>query len=438
MPYDFVNKILHGHVLDVLKNFPDECIDMIMFSPPYYSLRTYGAEAETIWGGDSNCEHSWENCPIIVKHGHGGENSIARTVRGLLEKGSLGVFCKKCGAWKGQLGLEPSWQMYVEHMKQICHELKRVLKKEGSMYIVVGDTYMGSLQGYGSKGKSETGFQDITEGFYASSVGKPPISFNQYPYKRKSLMGIPWRIAFALIEDEWILRNTIIWHKPNALPTSARDRFMVTYEYIFFFVKSPKYYFNLDNVRVPHKTHPRKIGNVSNFKYVREGYKNPSLYLNRYSLLGKNPGDVIEVSTVRYKSWMSVPGSARTHKRVWSEEERENMSDFWNINTRGFKENHFAVYPIDVCVRPILASCPPNGIVLDPFCGSGTTMVVCEMINHGEWDKFKIYVPEHTKKLNWNLKWCGIEINPNYIEIAKKRLEPYISIKKITDFSITS
>ena len=323
-----LNQIVEGDCKNVMKTFPDESIDLVMFSPPYFGLRDYGVEAESVWGEHVACDHEWTNAKPVRTRGYDGKHA-----KGIIWPTLHGKICSKCGAWKGQLGLEYDWRMYINHLLEVCEEIKRVLKKEGSMYIVIGDVYNGRSH------------------------------FKDYPVK--SLMGIPWRLAFALIEKlNFILRNDIIWVKPNALPSSVKDRLSNKYEHIFHFVKSRKYYYNLDAIREPHSS-VRDLGRKRTEQTHSKYYGvRPSGYLVQHPL-GKNPGDL------------------------------------WRIPTRPFNGPHLAPYPPEICVRPILSSCPPNGIVLDPFAGSGTTCMVAKALGR---------------------KWIGIEICSKYAEMARARV----------------
>jgi len=372
-----LNQIVQGDCREVMRSFPAESIDMVIFSPPYYGLRNYGEAAETIWGGDKKCKHEWMTKLRKVHSGtNAGEKQL--TNRGSFHNDFITKdnFCVKCGAWKGQLGLEPSWRMYIEHLVEVCGEIRRVLKKTGSMYINIGDTYAGSHQGYGQKKPSKTGFQFIGKGYYAASIMKPPQS-KTTDYKPKCLMGIPWRLAFALIEDSWILRNEIIWHKPNAMPSSVKDRLTVTHEKIFHFVKQRKYYYNLDAIREPHKSstikrieftlkHPeRERGGLKKIlapKYRGDGdprvllinknwaraltkhdlavgrlrnfsYPDP-LHTKAYNIKGKNPGDVfLKQDHVPSRNINIYKGfNARYQPRI----DGKNPGDFWSITTKTF------------------------------------------------------------------------------------------------------
>jgi len=250
-----------------MKGFPDESIDMVMFSPPYWGLRDYGVGTETVWGGISDCKHEWveEVCGLVHENRNNligsQEEVVGKTGTSWIRKYDQKTvgFCAKCGAWRGQLGLEPNFQMYIAHMVEVCREIKRVLKKTGSVYIVLGDTFM-----------------------------------------NKQKLGIPWRIRFALNEDGWISRSDIVWHKPNAMPASVKDRLNTTYEMILHFVKQEKYYYNLDAIREPHtslKDLGRKRLDTTTPKHdlavkLGAGSIGPSGYLVQHPL-GKNPGDVI-------------------------------------------------------------------------------------------------------------------------------------------------
>jgi DNA modification methylase len=113
-----------------------------------------------------------------------------------------------------------------------------------------------------------------------------------------------------------------------------------------------------------------------------------------------------------------------------------NPGDLWSINPKPFKDAHFATFPPELPLRPILASCPPDGVVLDPLAGSGTVAYVCELINRGKWDEFRIHVNEIAKRIKWNLKWIMIEINPEYCKIMEKRLEPFMKQKSLDSFRL--
>jgi len=223
-------KIINEHVLSALKKLPDESVDCIITSLPYYGLRSYKG-AETVWGGDTNCTHEW------------GINSR----------------CSKCGAWKGQLGLEPSYEMYLDHLLMVTAELKRVLKKTGTFFWDMGDTYVGGHIG-GSIYNKEWHISN-TDAIPQIKQGRPQSHVKDIP--EKSLLMIPERFAIGMIEQGWILRNNIIWSKHNGMPSSVKDRFSNKWEYIFFFTKAKRYYFDLDAVRKPLADPGRMLRGVS-------------------------------------------------------------------------------------------------------------------------------------------------------------------------------
>jgi len=222
---EWLNRVHCGNAFELLPFMPSESVDCVITSPPFYRLRNYGEQAETVFGGNPSCEHEWVEERMTLEHEnrnfqrgtqeevHGSRPTIYIKKYDDRQAG----FCVKCGAWRGQLGLEPSWRMYVDHLVELFREVKRVLKKTGSLWLNIGD----KMYGFKSPSKNVEGYQP------------------------KCLMGVPWRVAFALIDDGWILRNAVIWWKPNAMPSSVKDRLAQTYEYLFHFVKSRRYYYCL-------------------------------------------------------------------------------------------------------------------------------------------------------------------------------------------------
>ncbi|MCD6590887.1 MAG: hypothetical protein J7K72_02855 [Candidatus Aenigmarchaeota archaeon] len=200
-----INKIVQGDVLRVLKKFPDNSVDCIITSPPYWGLRFYGEQANTIWGGDPNCEHEWEFEEVSQSGGQGENSEKQLTNKGSYFTAKQG-FCKKCGAWYGQLGLEPTLDMFIEHLLEITAELKRVLKPSGCMFWNHGDCYSGNM------GK-RSGWS------YVSNLGNKKdgtaINFKpKYDFPQKCLCLQNYILALRMIQEQgWILRNIIIWHK---------------------------------------------------------------------------------------------------------------------------------------------------------------------------------------------------------------------------------
>ena len=462
-------RLIHGNVLEVLKAMPSESVDLIVTSPPYYSLRQYPSEANIIWGGDPNCEHEWET---IVKPKPGGipkkKSGIGNWDRqrekeefadAILKGGPLkSAFCKKCGAWYGQLGLEPTPELYVEHLGLILKELYRVLKPTGVFFLNIGDSYSGDM------GKRK-GWS------YVSGLGnkKDGTAINteaRYDVPRKGLLAIPERVLFKAMEIGFIRRNTIIWRKPNALPSSAKDRFTNTFEYIYFFVKKPKgYYFNLDAVREPYDeaTIERAMRFIKNQEHF-----DPSRHKHG-DFMGQNPYEVFEnfvKSLIKFNIRVRDAKEGRLQAKwgdIYKASEKEieeyvegtitelkqmcgvlgkNPGDVWDITTEGFKEAHFSVFPKKLVARCIACACPPDGgVVLDPFSGSGTTAVVCELFNTKQFDKISrietVVNLDVVKNMNWNIRCIGIDIVKDYIDMAYNRIknEVYHGTKSLEVFA---
>ncbi len=333
------NTIYKGNSLEVLKAFPDESIDCVMTSPPYWALRDYGVE--------------------------------------------------------GQLGLEPTFQEYINKLCDIFDEIKRVLKKTGTCWVNLGDTYS-SQSSYSDKGRQ--GFEEKTANmsklmkkrFDEKPTGKQSTRCGRgrnANVPEKSLCQIPFRFSIEMVNRGWILRNTIIWHKGSCMPASVKDRFTVDFEYVFFFAKNKKYFF--------------------------EQQTEPSI--DKESYLGRRPrnaGTMAEYDLKNYAKAGSIGDNGKLNG-VGKTYPNRNKRAVWKINPKPFPEAHFAVYPEELCETPIKAGCPKDGIVLDPFFGSGTTGIVA---------------------LKQNKKFVGIELSQDYINIANKRLKPYLEQQKLGDY----
>lgn len=339
---ELINIIFNESCLDTLKSMPDEVLDCVISSPPYWQLRDYGVD--------------------------------------------------------GQLGLEPTFQEYIKKLVEIFDEAKRVLKKDGTCWVNLGDTYSGSGKGAGSDGSQKEGWTwTEKETRICLNCGKEFIGRKFQNYcssacsgvdntKRtdkgllpnKSLCNIPSRFAIAMQDNGWILRNEIIWHKPNAMPSSVKDRFTIDYEKIFFFVKSQKYYFNQPKEPMVTDT---PVG-VGLRKYSRETSTLPSN--KKQDKVGRN-------DYTGFNDRYIPPENLMRNKRT-----------VWSINTQPSTIEHFAMFPSELVETMIEAGCRPGGVVLDMFLGSGTTAIVAKSLNR---------------------KYVGIEINPNYAKIAEERLK---------------
>lgn len=259
--------LYQGDVYAVLPQLPDSSVDCIVTSPPYFNQRDYGH--------------------------------------------------------KGQIGLGMSIAEYVEAMRSVFAECRRVLKPSGTLWLNLGDSYAGSGRG------PEGGISKGKDFRHTEKQAKPN---RELP--RKNLIGIPWRVAFALQDDGWILRSDIIWHKTNVMPESVKDRPTNDYEHVFLFAKQPKYYFNGEAIR------------EESIWWGRAENAERGSFNGKY---GEN-------------SFRAIT-------------ETRNARAVWTISKSASKLKHFAPMPVELADRCIKAGCPPDGVVFDPFMGSGTTAI---------------------------------------------------------------
>lgn len=303
-----LNQTIIGNVFDVLPMIPDAFVDCCVTSPPYWGLRDYGVE--------------------------------------------------------GQLGLEKTPEEYVEKMVKVFREVKRVLKDEGTLWLNLGDSYAsgkGSCYNPGG-GNNSLGQHRKDSGAHPLNRGnKSTLKISKL--KPKDLVGIPWRVAFALQADGWYLRSDIIWSKPNPMPESVTDRPTKSHEYVFLLSKSERYYFGQEEVR--EKAEQNRWG-------------------------GSKPIN-LENSKGDFRGLMRERDMAP---------ETRNIRTVWTIPTQPTPDAHFATYPEKLVETCIKAGCPKGGIVLDTFMGSGTTARV-------------------SRRLQRN--YLGIELNPDYNKIIKKK-----------------
>ena len=365
-----------------------------------------------MWGGSKDCEHSWNSREFNLHSGRGDnvqKNGKYSELETISDKKLKDNSCSKCGAWRGQLGLEPIFKLYIDHLVGIFGEVKRVLKSSGSFYLNIGDTYSGSGCGYGDKRGTNKREETLENIKLYQSIRKPQTSMN---LPSKCLIGIPERLMLRLVDEQgWIRRNTIIWHKPNCMPSSVRDRRSNSYEPIFHFVKSQRYYYDLDSIRIPHLTTVKRVKEQNSNSNVKgednnlltdysQNSESKSESLANTGANNKEPYKKNNPHLMRLKQ-DNIPGrNAPTYKGF--NEGGKNPGDFLNISTRGYKEAHFAVYP-EALVHPfILSSSPKDGVVLDPFSGSGTTAKVAKDLGRNS---------------------ISIDINTNYAELWRKRLK---------------
>ncbi|MFN8103915.1 MAG: site-specific DNA-methyltransferase [Acidimicrobiia bacterium] len=325
------NTVLLGDAREQLCRLPDNCVDLVITSPPYVGLRRYGA----------------------------------------------GV---------GEIGTEASVGEFVTRLLTVTDELGRVLKPTGSLWLNVGDSFSN-----------------------AARWGAPP----------KGMLLTPERLIIGLVEQGWLVRAKVVWHKPNAMPNSVTDRFTATYELLYHLVRSPRYFFDLDAVRVPHRSTGRPLTARPPRAKAKAGTRPPGRpSKQRAAFTGP-------LANGDNRGLLRARAEGRTGHRLG-----KNPGDVWNIPTAGFRGPHPAVFPESLIERPLLACCPrrvcarcgaprqqaalmptkpncacqadwPPGLVLDPFMGAGTTGVAARRRGYD---------------------WLGIELNPDYRTLATERI----------------
>ena len=305
-PYyrDSFIKLYNGDVLTILKQMSGASINCVVTSPPYWGLRDYGIN--------------------------------------------------------GQFGLEKTPEEYVNKLVRIFGEVRRILKKDGVVWLNLGDSYWG-----GGFGTSPGGDEDFKKRYpkQASNKGGADHETRKLlgslkkgnALKPKDLVGIPWMTAFALRADGWYLRQDIIWNKPNPMPESVKDRCTKSHEYIFLLTKSAKYFYDADA--------------------IAEKSIDPESYNGRRP---RNAPTIYYQDSIHCKNFGSVKDGKLSFGQTY---ENRNKRSVWIINTQSFSEAHFAVFPEKIPEICIKAGCPKDGTVLDPFSGSGTTGLVAKKLN---------------------------------------------------------
>ena len=311
-------RILVGDCRETLKSLPDGSVQCCVTSPPYYGLRDYGHD--------------------------------------------------------GQLGLEPTPDEYVANLVGVFREVRRVLRDDGTVFLNLGDSYAAGKTG------RDDGHRRNSWGVFADGEAKPEHmagTGKNRPappgLKPKDLIGIPWRVAFALQADGWWLRSDIVWSKPNPMPESVTDRPTKSHEYVFLLSKSQTYYYDADAIAEP--------GVIPAGTYA--------------AVKGK--------ATRARTMGLREPSGNEREGVGWTYTGTRNARTVWTITTQPYKESHFAVFPEELARRCIVAGCPKGGTVLDPFGGSGTVGAVA--FGNGR-----------------DAVLC--ELNPEYTDMARRRIGP--------------
>lgn len=322
-------ELWHGDSLAVLREMPDQSVDCCVTSPPYFGLRDYGIE--------------------------------------------------------GQYGLEASPAEYVETMRALFAEVRRVLTNDGTLWLNLGDSY--STRVATRPSSHQDGLQPDRAELKKDWKRDKALGLTRMPtfLPEKNLMGIPWRVAFALQDDGWILRNDIIWHKSSGMPESVADRMGNRHEHVFLLSKAKRYWFDLDPIREPLVT-----SSPSALNWARDSKE------------ADVPGQSMRQHRGDRTPYPGMPPQnikAATGRRHVSDYNNggKNPGDVWTLPTQPFSEAHFAVMPQALAERAILAGCKPGGTVLDPFSGSGTTGLAAT--KHGR-------------------KYVGIDLSADYLDLS--------------------
>jgi DNA modification methylase len=326
------HRLIQGDCIEGLRALPDASVHCCVTSPPYWGLRDYGHD--------------------------------------------------------GQIGLESTPEAYVARMVEVFREVRRVLRDDGTCWVNLGDSYFGTGRGpthpTGFHG-GDNGTSFPTKGVYSHST-----------LKGKDLCGIPWRVAFALQADGWWLRQDIIWHKPNPMPESVRDRCTKAHEYVFLLTKSERYWYDAEAVSEP--VSASSVARVSQATWDGQhgsdrvpGKTNGPMKAVLKRSGNKERKSAKERDCPRNGVCGSVPWEGTTR----------NKRSVWTVTTRPYKGAHFATMPPDLVEPCIKAGCPEGGTVLDPFAGSGTTLAVAAELGRSG---------------------IGCELNPEYIELAEQRI----------------
>jgi DNA modification methylase len=389
-----------GDTVEVLSELADSSVHCVVTSPPYWGLRDY--HTATWEGGDPDCAHA-TGCDVTQPQSNtqsrGREAGYLTTPA---HRGRSPRTCRRCGAVRQdrQYGLEPTPEAYVDTLRAVFAHLERVLVDTGTVWLNLGDSYSAT-----PPGRTRDPMRAST--LSGQSAAAPPRESvreanvdRTHGVPRKNLIDIPWRVAFALQRDGWILRNAIVWHKPNAMPESVRDRLSTRYELLFLLTKQPRYWFDLDPIRQP-LNRPEALGEGSVIGGRKGRHAGIDATARRrghtiYGTSGKY-GDTAAFATQSPGDAMRPTGRQHTaaHPRG------KNPGDVWSIATRPLRAAHFAAFPIDIPLRCIAAGCPPDGVVLDPFSGAATTGLAARQLGR---------------------QYVGIDLNPEFHDIGKARL----------------
>jgi DNA modification methylase len=383
-------RILTGDCRALLANLDAESVQTCVTSPPYWGLRDYGTDP-LIFGGDPACTHEWGAEGKLHKGGPHGDGVLVEGGRGVIAAQAAvkdiptGAFCALCDAWRGHLGLEPTPELYVEHIVEVFDAVHRVLKQDGTLWLNLGDSYAGT-GGYSpnapsnvarrARGNHEDGRFGFRVRDHEAKVGTRQRARPSATLKAKDLVGIPWMVAFALRSDGWYLRSDVIWHKPNPMPESVTDRPTKAHEYLFLLAKGERYYYDSDAIaeRAERAEEIECAGDTnihSGESHAGTGKSTRRFKRGSSGNKARKFGDAVGrtngsgASMGRSVPWEGVTRNKRT---------------VWTVATQPYKGAHFATFPPALIEPCILAGSRRGDTVLDPFGGSGTTGFVADRL----------------------------------------------------------
>lgn len=387
--------IYHGNAVDVLRTMPADSINCCITSPPYWGLRDYGTAS---WeGGSSECGH-------VERMARGDTDRETPGGKGGSFRGGTIQFtdrCAKCGATRTdkQIGLEETPEEYVAVIVATFEEVHRVLRSDGTLWLNLGDSYSSQGGAHGGREDNQPGVGARRTHLAGGGDQAKRIPVNGL--KPKDLIGIPWRVAFALQARGWWLRSDIIWAKPAPMPESVTDRPTRSHEYIFLLAKSERYYCDMAAIKEP-SVADHGSGNgykrESRLSFTdRNGARGSD---EQWKPKGKNSTQDSQHSGRRMtENTAAARAAGGVHDSPFGE--TRNKRDVWTVNSEPFPGGHFATFPPALILPCVLAGSAPGGVILDPFMGAGTTALVA--------------------KANGR-RAIGVELKAQYIDIAANRL----------------
>ena len=377
-----VFQLLQGDCRQMLASLPDASIQCCITSPPYYGLRDY--QTGTWQGGDAGCDHI-DNVAEAERQRNRKElarnaTEIDGALRSEKVQNGIDKICAKCGAQRvdAQLGLEQTPDEYVANMVGVFREVWRVLRDDGVLWLNLGDSYSGSGKGRNGDG-TRTDFSGLSGKSAGCTDGVQPTNKNLPGLKSKDLIGIPWRVAFALQADGWYLRQDIVWSKPNPMPESVTDRCTKSHEYIFLMTKSAKYYYDNQAIMEPAAYDGRKDTVFKGSDKYANGFV-PNTSAKTIAVKGHErwPNSLHTGKTgEKHSGYKNPDGSLRTN--VKDGVPARNKRSVWVCTTKPYKGAHFATFPPDLITPCVLAGTSEKGCC--EKCGSPWERVVEKKTN---------------------------------------------------------